>query len=106
MFGIGPAELIIWSIVCLVVVGLPLGGIVAAVLLVTSTSASSAASGPRPARPRPELWQRMATAARLHFSIAVFILCVLPIATPLPWLILGQAGMPLVKLMTIGILLT
>ena len=43
--------------------------------------------------------------ARLHAQIAGPLIAALAICAPLPWLLFGQEGMPLVRLATIGLLL-
>src|SRR4029453_3991816 len=43
--------------------------------------------------------------ARSQILVAILVLVVLNLCAPLPWLLFGQGGMPLVKLIVIGILL-
>src|SRR5881227_3051485 len=55
-----------------------------------------------PVTPQPP---RFLTGLRLHIFIAVMLIVLLSIAAPLAWVVFGQAGMPVVRLGTIGILL-
>src|SRR5690349_11003379 len=102
---LSPLELIILCVVGLLVFGLPVAGIVAAVVVLNRAPGVVAAS-PGAVAPRRELWERIARGARIHFFVAVFLLAVLPIFAGLSWTILGNSGMPLVRLATVGILLT
>src|SRR5262245_53923735 len=59
-------------------------------------------SGPRPQARQAHSPDR----ARSHMFAAILVFVVLNLCAPLPWLLFGQGGMPLVKLIVIGILLT
>jgi hypothetical protein len=99
---LGPIELILVCIVGLLLFGLPVA-VVALVVLLNRTQPAGAGFAARPRQ--GELWESIARGARITFPIAVFLVAVLGIAAPLAWVVMGHAGMPLVRLGTIGILL-
>jgi predicted Ser/Thr protein kinase len=59
-------------------------------------------SAPRPQAPQAHSPDR----ARSHVFVAILVFVVLNLCAPLPWLLFGQAGIPLLKLIVIAILLT
>jgi Na+/alanine symporter len=56
-------------------------------------------------RPAPTAGPNFGPGVRLHFLIVFILFVVLVFSPPLAWAILGQAGMPLVRLATILLLL-
>src|SRR6187200_2605158 len=56
-------------------------------------------------QPSPPRGANSGSGMRLHFLIVFLIFVVLVFSVPLTWMILGQGGMPLVKLATILLLL-
>jgi len=55
-------------------------------------------------QPSPPRGANSGSGMRLHFLIVFLIFVVLVFSVPLTWMILGQGGMPLVKLATILLL--
>src|SRR5438128_1566048 len=72
------------------------------IISVVNKRRGAAMSAPAPSAP---LQSQFPTGARLHLAIAALMLPILAICAPLGWLLFGQAGMPLVRLCTIGVLL-
>jgi serine/threonine protein kinase len=101
MFGPGPMEVAIvmtlgvfWMTVFLAVL----------IVVVKNRTGHAPASNrmlPAPAPPQP----RWSAAARLHFFMVFLVFFTLCISAPIAWTLLGDSGMPFVKLAVIGILL-
>src|SRR5688572_18755561 len=56
-------------------------------------------------RPPTPASARFATLANLNVCAALLVVIVLTIATPVPWLLFGNEGLPFVRMAVIGILL-
>jgi hypothetical protein len=98
MFGIGWNEItILMTVVTFILVW----------VIVIASMVVKLQRGPSPSATVPAAWSRQSLAklVRWNFSAAVFVVGVLAICTPFPWLLFGNSGMPFVKIATIGLLL-
>jgi hypothetical protein len=75
-----------------------------AVVILSMVNKRRMAKGAIPS-PLPSPPLQYSRVAQMHMVVAVFVVGVLGICAPLPWLLFGNTGLPLVRMGTIGLLL-